>query len=283
MKKQSIILLAAIAVIYSFSVLLTSSCTKPHKVSSRADSGAIWFHIHTRMIDSTIGGNTGGADSNTAGPGASPWNFDAIGRRIELFVPQFFISGIVLVNATGTTYSLNNVVLLKGLDSEDYYCCKVPVGTYTSASFTVGLGSAQNGLPPTTQFVNDSVPYPFQSSMWMGSTTLGYYGIILKGAYDTTLSHTGISPVPFTFKIPNSITATTGNRVVLPTRGTGVYSSYPIYIVTAGSTQYIHLYADYSRFLASINNLTTNNNTDTNPALADSFATQISGMFSYEQ
>jgi len=289
MKKHTVILLSMIVAIMCVFALCTTSCKKSSKNNPTADSGVFLFHLHTQIIDSTIGGNTDGADSNTTGPGASPWYLDGLGRRIELFVPQFFISGIMLVNANGTMLSLNNVVLLKGLDSEDYYLCKVPIGTYTSAMFQVGLnasvgsGPTPNILPPTTLFVTDGNPYPVESSMWLGSTTAGYNGMLITGAYDTSAGATGVNPVPFNFAIPNSLTYTPANEIVLPTRGTGAYTNYPVYILTAGGTQYVHILCDYGKLLTSIVNLKTNNSTATNPSLADSLANNLTGMFRYEQ
>ena len=286
MNKQSIIVLSAIALLFAVATLFTSSCKKTHNGTSSADSGIIYFHLHTQIDDTTIGGNTDASDSNETGPGASPWYYiyDTHGPLIQLRVPQFFVSNIMLNNANGTMLTLNNVVLLKGLDSEDYYCCKVPVGTYTSAMFTVGLSSADNALPPTTQFVNDSVPYPFESGMWMGSTSMGYYGMIIKGLLDTTSGHTGNNPVTLNYQIPNSLTS--ANQIMLPTRGTGAYSSYPLYIVTKGSTVYVHILCDYGKLLSNLSNMTTENATDgmtLNVAVADTLASHIPEMFRYEQ
>jgi len=283
MKKQTIILLSAIIAIIFVSSLCMTSCKKSSNHSS-ADSGVFYFHLHTQIDDTTIGGNTDGADSNATGPGASPWYylFDTAGPRILLTVPQFYISNIMLMNANGSMLSLNNVVLLKGLDSEDYYCCKVPIGTYTSAMFTVGLSSANNALPPTTQFVTDGVPFPVESSMWTGSTSTGYYGMIVQGMYDTTIAHTGLNPISFNFEIPNSLTS--ANQVSLPTRGTGAWANYPVYVLTSGGTQYIHVLCDYGKLLSVINLKTSNQtNGTTNAAVADTLANEIPNMFRYEQ
>jgi len=282
MKKHTIFLLSIMAIMMSIATLCTTSCKKSKNNSSTADSGLFYFHLHTQIIDSTIGGNTDASDSNETGPGASPWYLDGLGRRIELFVPQFFISNVILVNATGSTLTLNNVAVLKGLDSEDYFLCKVPIGTYLSAKFTVGLSAADNALSPTTHFVTDSAPYPFESGMWLGSATAGYNGMLITGAYDTTSAHTGLHPIPFNLAISNSLTATTANQVVLPTRGTGAYTNYPVYVLTSGGTQYIHILCDYGKLLTAIN-LRTSNQTSVNPLIADSLANNLTTMFRYEE
>ena len=271
MKKHALILLSFITItMFMASSVFMTSCRKKNSTS---DSATFLFHFHTQIIDSTIGGNVDGYDSNTTGS-HNHWYLDSLGRPIELFVPQFFVSGIVLVNANGSTYSLNNVVVLKGLDSEDYYLCKVPVGTYVSAKFTVGLSSADDVSPAS--FITDGVPYPLQSSMWNGTN---YYGMVVTGAYDTSAGATGINPLPFSFQIPNNLT--TQYQVVLPARGTATVP-YSVYLATSGSTNYIHVYCDYGKLLSGID-LKTSNQTSVNPLIADSLAARIPSMFRYEQ
>ena len=249
-----------------------------HKNSNNPDSATFFFHFHTQIIDSTIGGNLDGYDSNTTGSfNYSPWCFDSLGRRIKLLVPQFFVSNIMLVNANGNMLSLNNVVLLKGLDSEDYYLCKVPVGTYVSAMFTVGLGNTDDVTAPATNFITDGVPYPLQSSMWNGAN---YYGMVITGAYDPVATDTAVNPtgaISFSFEIPNSLT--TATQVALPTRGS---AAYPVYIASAGSTNYSHVLCDYGKLLSGIN-LQASNQTSVNPLIADSLAARIPNMFRYEE
>jgi hypothetical protein len=277
MKKHTVILLSIITITLTIMSLCATSCKK--NSSSTADSGIFYFHLHTNIDDSTIGGNPG-PDSNTTGSN-NPWYylFDTTGPRILLTVPQFYVSNIMLANANGTMLSLNNVVLLKGLDSEDYYLCKVPVGTYTYAMFTVGLTS-NTTTSPSTLFVTDGNPYPTESTMWTGSA---YNEMIIQGLYDTTAAHTGVNPISFNFAIPNS--STNNATITLPTRGTGAYSSFPVYVLTSGGTQYVHILCDYAKLLSYINLKTSNqtNGTSINPSVADSLASQLTNMFRYEQ
>ena len=277
MKKHTLILLSFIAIgMFLMSSVFMTSCKK--KNNNTPDSATFFFHFHTQIIDSTIGGNTDGYDSNSTGSSNySPWCFDSLGRRIKLLVPQFFVSNIMLVNANGNMLSLNNVVLLKGLDSEDYYLCKVPVGTYVSAMFTVGLSNADDVTSPSTNFITDGVPYPLQSSMWTGTN---YYGMEVTGAYDPVSTDTAVNPsgtIPFSFEIPNNLT--TATQVILPTRGS---AAYPVYVATAGSTNYIHVLCDYGKLLSGIN-LATSNQTSVNPLIADTLAARIPNMFRYEE
>lgn len=272
MKKHTAMLLSiAVIIISAFSLCMTS-CKKKSN-GTGVDSGVFYFHLHTQIFDSTIGGNTDGLDSNTTGS-ANPWYLDSLGRRIELFVPQFFISNVTLVNANGTTLTLDHVSILKGLDSEDYYLYKVPIGTYTAVTFAIGLTSADSAMPYSTFFLTNGFLYPYESTMWSGTD---YYGMKITGAYDTTAGHTGINPIPFSFEIPNGLTIQ--HPVSLPIRNG---TTYPLYVLTSGGTQYIHVLCDYGKLLSAIN-LRTSNQTSVNPLIADSLANGISNMFRYEQ
>jgi len=286
MKKHSVLLLSLVAITVTLMSISMTSCK--HKNNSSSDSAIFLFHLHTQIIDSTIGGNVDGFDSNTTGS-ANPWYLDSLGRRIELFTPQFFVSNIILVNANGTTYPLANVVILKGLDSEDYYLAKAPVGTYVSAKFTVGLSNADDAASPSTDFLTNTnltgslltfnQAYPLQSTMWNGTN---YYGMVITGAYDTSATGTGLNPIQFSFQIPNNLT--TQYQVVLPTRGTAAANNYPVYVATAGSTNYIHILCDYGKLLAAINLRTSNvTNATTNPLIADTLANNLLNMYRYEQ
>ncbi len=278
MKKYTIQFVSVVMIAAAFIFFGTTSCKKSSSSTPTSDSAVFLFHLHTQIYNSTIGGNPG-VDSNTDGS-TNVWYSDSLGRHIELFVPQFFISNIMLVNSSGSMVALTNVVVLKGLDSEDYYLCKVPAGTYVSAMFTVGLSSANSVTPPTTSFITDGIPYPTQATMWNGAN---YYGMVITGAYDTTTGNTGSNPIPFNFSLPNNLT--TQYQVVLPTRGTGANSNYLVYTAAAGSTNYIHILCDYGKLLSAINlrTSTTTNGTTINPQIADTLAKGISNMFRYEQ
>jgi hypothetical protein len=262
-------------VVVSWSV----SCNKTNSNTPAADSGIIYFHLHTNVGDSTIGGNPG--------PDSTAWELDkdTTGRNIYLTVPQFFVSNITLTTATGGSVTIPNVRLLKGLDSEDCYVGKVPVGTYVAASFSIGIDNASNAIAPSVLFVTDSNAVPLESSMWYGSTTSGYMGMKVQGYYDTTAAHNGViaQSIPFSFELPNSLTV--GKTVRLPTRGTGSYATYRPYVVTAGSTSYIHILCDYGILLSAIY-LKTSTYTDgisVNVPVADSLANNIPNMFRYEE
>ena len=282
MKKHTIALLSIFSILAVVTSLSISSCKKTNNGggSSSADSGTFYFHLHTNVDDTTIGGNPG--------PDSTSWEYvyDNSGARVFLTVPQFFLSNIMLHNVNGNMYMLNNVVLLKGLDSEDYYLAKVPIGTYDYAMFNVGLTSATNAIAPSTLFITDGNYYPQESSMWTGSTTTGYYGMVIQGLCDTLTGDTSSNPsasnlINFNFHVPNSMLAASSNSMItLPTRVSG--SSFQPYILSGGSTQYVHILCDYAKLLQHFN-LKTANSTATNPALADTIVSYLPSMFRYEE
>ena len=277
MKKHTIVLLSIFSILAVVTSLSVSSCKKSNNGGggSSSDSGTFYFHLHTNVDDTTIGGNPG--------PDSSSWEYvyDNSGARVFLTVPQFFLSGIKLHNVNGTFYSISNAVLLKGLDSEDLYLARIPIGTYDYVMFNVGLPAATNSLPPTSLFITDGNYAPLESSMWTGATSTGYYGMVIQGLYDTTATHTGASPVSFNFQVSNSLLQGASTATVtMPQRLVGF--PFPPYILTGGSTQYIHILCDYAKLLQHFD-LKTANNTMANPALADTIVYYLPSMFRYEE
>jgi hypothetical protein len=280
MKQNTIVILSIVVIMMLMPAMWMTSCKKSN--NSKPDSAVFLFHLHTQIVDSTIGGNVDGYDSNATPGSHYPWYFDSLGRHIELIMPQFFISNIMLVNQNGNMLSLKNVVILKGLDSEDYYLCKVPIGTYVSAMFTVGIANGDSIVDPATDFiVNGQDTYPIESTMWTGTD---YYGMFITGEYDTSAAGIAggipVNPVHFKFAIPNGLTIQ--HQVSLPIRTAPAGQTYGIYVATAGSTNYIHILCDYGKLLTAVN-LLTSNNTSTNPLIADSLANKLTDMFRYEQ
>jgi hypothetical protein len=188
----------------------------------------------------------------------------------------------MLQNENGTMLTLKNTVVLKGLDSEDYVLCKVPVGTYTSAIFTVGLTNADSAQSPTVNFLTGN-GFPGPATMW-NSTSGDYYGMVINGLYDTSVvgiaGGVPVNPIPFALSLPNS--ATIRFPVSLPVRTAPASQPQGVYLATAGSYVYIHLLCDYGRLLTAIN-LRTSNQTSSNPLIADSISAHIPYMFRYEE
>ncbi|MGN6566721.1 MAG: MbnP family protein, partial [Flavipsychrobacter sp.] len=189
--------------------VLISSCKKNNDNGTPA-TGTVYIHLHTNI-------DTNELDSKTQ------LYSDGNGRQFSLSAAQFFISNFKLVSANGTVVSIANARILKSIDSEQYLVGNAPIGTYTSVTFDVGLDDATNAMNPAAF---TTCGYTSNSSMWYGNTTQGYMFMKLQGTADTTATQTGTNLVPFSYEI-----ATAANRKTVSTgsRGTGAFSSYPVY------------------------------------------------------
>ncbi len=261
--RTSGILLCATLCILVVSAIV--SCNKGHQACcSEPQIGTFYIHLHSNI-------DTNEVDDTTA------LYADAAGRHISLNTARFFMSSITLVNANGTTYTFPGISLLKIIDSEAYLIGKAPVGTYTSVYFTIGLDSATNALSPSAF---NPVTYISPTAMWYGNATQGYYFMELIGSADTTATQTGVNPVPFCYKIGGGANRKT---VHMPVRSTG--TAYLPWILTANSTQYIHMVCDYGKLL-SVLDFKTQDSTDyytMRPGIADTIALNVPNMFRYEE
>ena len=255
---------AALLIVFTILVSVLYSCSKGHQACcSGSQNGVFYIHLHTNI-------DTNEVDDTTA---LYP---DATGRHFSLNTARFFISGVTLVNANGTTSAIS-ATILKIIDSEAYLVGSAPIGTYTSVYFNVGLDSATNALP-LAQF-NPTTYIPV-SNMYYGNSTQGYYFMELIGSADTTATQTGTNLVPFCYKIGGNARL---KQVQMPVRSnTGALKPW---VLTANSTQYIHLICDYGKLLTGIN-FKSQDSTDSytqRTALADSIVANISNMFTYEE
>jgi len=228
--------------------------------------GTVYIHLHTNI------------DTNEVDDKTHLYS-DGNGRQFSLSTAQFFISNFKLISATGTVVSIGNARILKSIDSEQYLVGNAPIGSYTSVTFDVGLDDATNAMNPTAFTTSGYTP---NSSMWYGSTTQGYMFMKLQGMADTTAAQTGTNLVPFSYEI-----GTAANRKTVSTgsRGTGAFSSYPVYTLLKNGVIYVHLICDYGKLLSGVN-FKTQDSTDSytnHPTLANSIANNIPNMFHYEE
>lgn len=254
------LLIIAIATLVSLSI---TSCSKK---KTTAATGTFYFHLHTNI-------DTNEVDDVTA---LYP---DGSGRHFGLSIAQFYVSGIVLHNVNGQTYTVPDAYILKDIDSEEYVIGTAPVGTYNSVTFNVGVDAASNATTPSSHAASTALG---NSAMWFGNTTQGYMFMKLQGFADTTVAQSGSNLVHFSYEIGSSANL---KPVTMPTRGTGSYAMYAPYILTSGNASFIHIICDYGKLL-SVVNFKTQDSTDTyniNPSLAQSIANNIPNMFSYEE
>jgi hypothetical protein len=246
--------------IIAFALFGTISCKK--KDNSTA-MGTFYLHIHSNIAANEI------ADNPTL---YSDWN----GRHYGFSSAQFFISGVTLKNANGTSYTIPDAYILVSTDSEQYIMGTAPAGTYTSVSFKVGVDAAANATTPASHPASSPLS---NAAMWFGNTTQGYIFLKVRGFADTSATQTGGNLVTFSYDVGSNINL---ENVTMPTRGSGNYAPY---ILTAGGAQYIHLVCDYAKLLSTVD-FHTQDSTDTyniNPSLAQNIAGNIPKMFSYEE
>jgi hypothetical protein len=239
------------------------SCKKTEDAQAPAPPtpmGAISFHIHSNIDTSEVM-----LMSNGGGMAVK----DASGRNIELDTAQFYISGITLKKADGTTLIVPKVYILKSIGLEDYMIGSVPAGNYTAVSFNVGIDPATNATLPSS-YPSTSVLSPQKPSMWF-SPTQGYVFMNIQGKVDTSAKNNGSVNFPISYKIGGNDLLKTIN---LPARTLSV---------VANGNERIHLIADYAKLLNGVNFKIQNNATPwSNKAVAVQMASQIPLMFKYE-
>ncbi len=270
MKKQQGLFVPLIIALIAFMSMSITSCL-PKATPAPA---TMWFHLHTNI------------DTNEVDDTSALYR-DANGRRFGLKTAQFLISNVVLRNVNGTTYPIANAYVLKDIDSEQYLVGQVPAGTYNGVSFDVGLDNATNALQP---YGFKTIGYVPNTTMWYGNTTQGYMFMKIQGFADTTVAQNGTraNALPFSYEIG----AEAGIGVIaMPTRGTGAYSSFPVYPVVAGGVVYVHLICDYGKLLNGIvfkpgATGFIGDTTDTyniNPTLSHAIVNNFNTMFRYEE
>ena len=252
------IAIMAIVLLYIFS---NSSCKKSSdSTTPTSDSGYIYVHLHTNL------------DTNEADYGNVYYASD--GRRISISLAQMLISNIDLVKADGSLLNIKGKIILKMVEQEAYLVAKVPVGSYQSVYFHVGVDSATNSMPST----DTALTHP---EMMLNNTAQSgnYIFLNFQGTVDTSSVPLGSSAAlqPFMFEIGTNAHYTT---VHMP-------NHTPLFKVVKDQDAYIHLTIDYYKLLNGVtlnnsNNLMIMNTADNATATANIIANKIATAFSYE-
>ncbi len=238
-------------------LLLFNSCIKPDK-QFPLPMGKFYFHLHTN-IDTTE------ADSGVVVTAAD-------GRKFSLNVAQFYLSGIRLYKSDGSVYTLPaSDVVLKTIGEEEYYVDSVPAGNYSSVSFLVGIGPAQNHTDPAT-YAAGNVLAPQVPSMWLGNTTDGYVFLKMNGLADTSAGNNGTADFAYDIALG---TDSLLQEVKMPAE---------YFSVVGGSIQYVHLIVDYAKLMNGIPfSSCALLRPGTNHALMKLLVQNIQQMFRYEE
>jgi hypothetical protein len=236
-------------------ILFFCSCKK--KDNSTASSipipkGDLYFHLHTNI-------DIAEADSGIA-------YRDANGRKIQLNIAAFYISGIVLKKPDGTNYSLNGVCVLKTIAQGVFMLASVPAGNYSSVSFNVGIDATTNQNSPSSY--SSGVLAMQNPNMWFGSVAQGYIFMNVQGLVDTASASNGIANYPFSYQLGTSGML---KAVNLPSQA---------FSVVANQSTVVHIVADYGKLLQGINFNTQNTATPfNNETTATQIANNITTMF----
>lgn len=210
---------------------------------------------------------------------------DATGRRYKLNVAQFYFCGLVLRNTNGNAYPFISFYGLSAPGSQPYYVGSVPVGTYSSTTFSVGLDAPTNSINPNTYPLGTGNPLALQNnpSMWFGSTTQGYIFMNVQGYADTTALQNGACNFHFSYQTGGFLQDRGVDIIspIIPGLGLSGYTIYP------NQTYILNVKADFGTLLQGINFKTqsTANPYSSNPAvkaLSSQFANSIPSMFSYQ-
>lgn len=195
------------------------------------------------------------------------------GRSMSLDFSQMYISDVQLVKTNGSVYAIKSKSFLKNLKVHTYEIGQVPIGTYKSIRFKVGLPPSINGLNPTAP--SDSAILN-QPNMWWGNTAQpgGYVFLNVQGKIDTSLNKNKV-PVPFVYKI-----GTNAHYVQ-------VQLGEKEFTIEKDAYVYGHLIVDYSKLFTGItlnqpSSLSVKTAAENNAALGKKIANNIPAMFTYE-
>ncbi len=227
-------------IVLATTISIFASCKKKD-----TGSGTFYFHIQSNIEGNKIKAATFLPDS------LSQYSF-------SITKASCFISGIILTNTSGGTYTIPDAHILITTDGEEYLAGTAPVGKYSGVSFNIGLDPATNKKTPS-EFIPTG--YASAATMWYGNTDMGYNFMKLQGYYDTSVWGTSVIKQPFSFEI--GVAANGVQKVTLPERGGALIPSFKPYTLTAGSKQYIKLYCDYGQILYRVRYVEHKPNGDT--------------------
>jgi hypothetical protein len=242
------------------------SCKKDSTTSTTTPPtpmGTIAVHLHTNIDTTEVDSGIVVLDNSS-------------GKKFQLNIAQFYMSGVVAHKADGTAEPISNAYILKTMRQEMYVIGQVPTGNYKSISFNVGIDATTNSTDPSAHTGVLGVQNP---NMWFGWQWQGYIFMNVQGYADTTTTHTGPANQPFIYQLGGNTQLKTINMPAMPTN----------LVVTTSNTNALpaefHIICDYGVLLNNVNFKT--NNTAATPFNSDSvivkaISNNIPNMFKYE-
>jgi hypothetical protein len=256
---KSISLLSLLAM-----VLFVGACKKDTSSTPASTAmGALYFHLHTD-VDSNEVDNYG--DIYTT----------SLGRKISVNLAQMYITNIQMIKTDGTIYSIPNRILLKQMQTEEYFIANIPTGTYKSVRFDVGLDTTDNAKAATA---DTSLNH---SEMWFGSAAQpgGYVFVNFQGMIDTTTNATGTAAQmqPFMYMLGTEAHL---QQITMPDHS-------PVYTVDTTVATYVHINVDYNKLFTGVQlnnsaNLMIHTAADNASTLGNTINNNIATLFTYEE
>ena len=223
----------------------------------------LMLHLHTNI------------DTNEVAPGASYPNW--AGRNVQFTRAQYYLSNITLTKTDGSKVGLSGRVLVTW-GTEDYMVGNIPVGSYKSISYQVGVDANNNHTDPASHTATDVLSAQ-NPSMHFADNATGYIFMAVEGMVDSSATGTGTPNKTFSYHIGTDALLTT---VAMPDHSAAPYSQ--VYTATANGSITFHMIADYGKLFKNVDMKTnTVTNTIDNPTLATALAVNISSMFRYEE
>ena len=254
--KRSVYNVIVLAVIM---IALNTGCRPDNIINpaSVVDSGKFYLHLHTNV------------DTNEVEDYSTVYT-TSDGRKIAVTRAQMYLSNIQLVNTNGSTYTIPGKVILKTLETEQYFAANVPVGDYRTVKMLVGVENAN---------VADTVfNHP---EMWFGAAPQAdaFVFVNLQGSIDTTTNANGTiaQMQPFIYKVGGH----RYNTITMP-------DHTPVYNITKALNTYAHITIDYNKLFTGVQlnkntNLMITSLSDNDSGIVNIVNANIPSMFSYEQ
>jgi len=121
------------------------------------------------------------------------------GRMVKFTRAQMYLSGFAF-NGSGSVYNVADSYLLVKAETEDYDLGHLPVGSYSSFSFSAGVDSAANHVDPATWASEIALSANNPDHMHWGWDP-GFIFFVVEGDVDTSAAMNGDVNAPFIFHI----------------------------------------------------------------------------------
>lgn len=198
MKRTLLVLLVAMAA--GFSSCNKDGCIDPtalnYDPNAKADDGSCVYlaeNLNFKFVS-----KLGGQDF--------AFGLEAIsssGRKVKFTRAQMYLSGFTF-NGSGGPYTLTDPHLLLKADVEDYNLGYLPVGDYSSFTFSAGVDSVSNHADPATWPTTSALSSNNPDHMHWGWDP-GFIFYVLEGEVDTSANMNGDVNAPFVFHVGTDI------------------------------------------------------------------------------